>query len=133
MPSLPQLAHSQYPNPEQSDYHSVNDMTMVHGLMKNPRYNIPDNLRDKIIKTAGQLLDSDIEDPVKKASTQLAAAKVLLEADKRNIDIVRLSMPQKHMHINVQQASTEQLQAQLKELLLNNPSLIPVEIVKNGQ
>lgn len=114
-------------NPIQSEYSTLSDISMIHQLLlKNPRYNIPEYLRNKIIATMADRLDDD------DGKLQIMAAKVLLEADKRNIDLVKLAIPQKKEIKNVTTATTEELQQHLKQILLNNPELVPVEVVNNA-
>lgn len=93
-----------------TEYNSPEDVQMVLSLMKNPRYNIPEHLRNKIIDGASILLkDSD-------SKVFFDAAKIILEMDKRNIDYLKLIIPKQVKHTHVREKSTEELYAIVDEV-----------------
>lgn len=113
--------------PTQSDYHSSSDMGMIHNLLKtHSLYNIPNHLRAKVIKTADRIMDD--EDP----RAAITGARVILECDKRNIDVVKLAIPKKVEVRNIQEQTTEELHQLLKDTLRDHPELIPVEVTAIG-
>lgn len=96
-----------------SEFRTVGDFALVHQLLKrHSLYNIPQHLRQSIVDQAAETLD-----PLNAAtdSEKIAAAKLLLEMDKRNIDLIKIAMPQKHEHIQVKDASDEELEAMIIE------------------
>jgi len=83
------------------------DFQLVNNLLKNPRYEIPEHLRKKVIASAEGALDNhDASD-----ATKLAASRVILEADKRNLDVIKLIVPKQHVHREVKDLPTEELEA----------------------
>lgn len=94
-----------------NEYETQGDFSLINTLMKNPRYDIPEHLRKKVIQSAENSLDSlEASD-----ATKLAAARLILEADKRNIEIMKLIIPQQHVHKNVKELPTEELEAIILE------------------
>jgi hypothetical protein len=92
------------------DFRTIGDFDLVRSLLKKfSLYDIPDHARSLVINQAIQTL----EDPETSAALKMSASKLLLEADKRNIDLVKLAMPQKHEHIEVKQMSDEALEMEL--------------------
>jgi hypothetical protein len=86
-------------------YNTPDDVNMVQQLMKNPRYDIPVHLRNKIIEGAGEIL-SEEGTTVKE---KIDAAKLVLECDKRNVDFLKIMVPKTIKHEHIGQKSTEEL------------------------
>lgn len=101
-------------------FETEGDLQMVHTLLKNPRYKIPERLRDKIMKAAEDTIDNS------NATTAEinTACKLILEADKRNIDLVKLAMPKQVIHRHVSQYSDEELRDALQDII-NEKGLVP--------
>lgn len=93
------------------DYLDKQDFSLVERLLKTPRYKIPEHLRDKIITSAGNILDSREVDE----KTRLSAAKLILEADRTNIKLIELMVPKKVEHYNVKDRTDEELIEAIKE------------------
>lgn len=77
----------------QEEYSAEGDFALVNRLLKNPRYNIPEHLRSKMVRSAEEVLDYSESDV-----TKVQAIKVLNELDKRNIELVKMAMPKQHIH-----------------------------------
>ena len=79
--------------------------------MRTPRYSIPEHLRNKIMASVETALD----DPEAPHSQKLAAARVALEADKVNLELLKLALPKKVHHFDIKAASNEELLEAIKE------------------
>ena len=118
VPAKTKLAH------QQNEYNSVGDMNMVTTLLKNPRYVIPDHLRKRVIGTAESIL-SNVNATVAEA---ISAAKLVLEADKVNVALIKLQVPKQIEHFNARNATTEELVEVIKKAQALMPPL-PSEII----
>lgn len=106
------IAKNTQVSPLTSEFRTVGDFALVHQLLKkHSLYNIPQQLRQSIVDQAANTLD-DLEAT---DSEKMAAAKLLLEMDKRNIDLIKIAMPQKHEHMQVRDASDEELKTMIIE------------------
>lgn len=92
-------------------------IAIVEQLLHKPRYNIPEHLRQKVLDEAEAIL-TDGQD----SSLKIKAMRVILEADKRNLDIARMLIPQMHIQTNVKNITTEELLRIAKD----NLKLLPV-------
>jgi hypothetical protein len=92
----------------EGDYH------LIHTLLKNnPLYEIPKHLRGKILGHCSDTLAS----AEASVSEKTMAARVVLECDKRNIDIVKMAMPKHVVHHNAEDLTDEELKAELQRLV----------------
>lgn len=98
----------------QGEFNSVADMGMVRRLLKDPLYNVPERLRDKILSGAEKLMDSFTEGKTTEAAF-IAAARLVLEADKRNLDLIKMVIPKKVEHREVKDFTTVELEVIVKE------------------
>ncbi len=101
------------------DFQTKDDFALINTLMRSSRYDIPERLRKKIIGMAS----NKIEDESAEFPDQLSAAKLILECDKRNMDLLKIAMPTKVEHLNVQKASTEVLREAITEALKLMPTI----------
>lgn len=106
------ISHNSKFSSSTSTYRTVGDFDLVRKLLQDAPYNIPPHARDLIINQAIEI----IENPNASEAQKLSAAKLILEADKRNIDVVKLAMPQRHEHIEVKEMSDEDLEAAISEV-----------------
>lgn len=104
------------------DFRSQGDFDMVTTLLKNPRYKVPERLRQKIMDHAEGVIDN-INDSAT-LSEQNAACKMILEADKRNIDIVKMCIPKQHVHTHVSELSDRELEEELQRII-DERGLVP--------
>lgn len=101
------------------DFHLINTL-----LEKNPRYNIPKHLREKVVRSCERILDyPNNAGDAKIDKLQLLANKVLLECDKRNTDIVKMAIPKQVIHREAKDLTDEELTAEVIKLIKNNPEL----------
>jgi hypothetical protein len=110
----------------QESFDSIGDMEMVTGLLKKAPYCIPEHLRGKIVETAGSMLDN----PNATEAQTISAAKLLLEADKINVQLIKLAVPTKHEHFTPQKATTAELCEIIRKANKLMPEL-PSEIIEN--
>lgn len=102
-----------------TDYRTVSDFQMIHNLLtKHATYKIPEHLRKRVITRAGQALESDDD------KLAMTAAKVLLAADKHNLDIIKVAMPKRVEHVNVSKLNDRELY----EAVGNTLKLLPADI-----
>jgi len=91
---------------DQQSYRTVADFNLVRKLMQeNALYEIPQHLRETLIEQSGTVLQSTKSTDAEK----LSAAKLLLEADKRNIDLIKTIIPKKVEHFNARDATDAEL------------------------
>jgi len=88
------------------------DYSLISTLFRNSRYQIPERLRGKIMQSIESTLDTAADD-----KTKLAAIKVALEADKRNVEYLRLVVPRKVEHYNPDQKTSEELKRDIQAAL----------------
>ena len=97
------------------------DFNMLNQLLKNPRYDIPERLRKKVITSIERVVDNvDSE-----SNTILNAIKTLALLDKHNIELAKIVMPKRVDH-SARGLTDEQLIEALKVTLKQ----LPPEIVK---
>lgn len=88
------------------------DLELLHTLLRdNSLYNIPSHARAAVITDCTAVLN----DPGATVATRLSASKVLLECDKRNIDMVKMVVPKQIVHRTVSEMSTEELAEAMDE------------------
>ena len=88
------------------------DLELLHTLLKhNSLYDIPDHARESIINDCTAVL----KDTQATVATRIAASKVLLECDKRNIDMLKMVVPKQVIHRTVTEMTTEELEEALDE------------------
>ncbi len=109
---------------QQNEFNSVGDMNMITTLLRNPRYKIPEHLREKVIGTADNILNNANAS----VAEAISAAKLVLEADKVNVALIKLAVPKKIEHFNPRQATTEELIEVIKKAQALMPAL-PSEII----
>lgn len=94
-------------------HHIQGDFEMIHTLLKKfSLYQIPDHLRQKVLNSAETAMD----DEEATSACKIAASKIVLEADKRNIDLIKLAMPKHVVHHNVKEMTDDELMAAFKEI-----------------
>lgn len=89
------------------EFKEQGDFQLVNKLLQNPRYDIPEHLRKKVIGSAEHSLDS----PESSVACKLAAARLILEADKRNLELIKLVIPKVIIHKEIKDHTTEELEA----------------------
>ena len=90
---------------DSTEFETQADFNLVHKLLKNSLYDIPSEYRTAVLQSAARVLtDSNIP-----AITQLAAGRVILECDKRNLELVKIAMPKKTISRNVGEMTSEEL------------------------
>ena len=96
-----------------SGFRTVGDFALIHSLLKNSAlYQIPDDLRPDIVDSIKDVFN----DPDSTLAQKLAATKVVLEMDKRNLDVVKIAMPQRVEHTQVKDLSDEELANELRAI-----------------
>ncbi len=98
----------------EGDFHLINTL-----LNKNPRYNIPEHIRTKMVTSCSDVLANE-QAPHK---IKLIATKVLAELDKRNIDILKLAIPKTVIHREAKDLTDDELEAEIVKLINKNPRL----------
>ncbi len=96
------------------------DFNLINQLLKSPRYNIPEHLRQKVVSCIEKALD-DSENSTK---LKLDAIKTLSNLEKHNIDLVKLAMPKKIETFNPKQLNDEELREMVQDVL----KLLPIPI-----
>lgn len=95
---------------ELSTYRTVGDFELIHTLLReHSLYKIPQGLRASIVESINDVM----EDPDSSLGQKLAASKLVLEMDKRNLDVIKIAMPQKHEHRQVTDLSDDELKVEL--------------------
>ncbi len=93
--------------------HIQGDFEIIHTLLKKfSLYKIPDYSRAQVIQSATDVLEDEEATP----ACRMTAAKLLLEADKRNIDLIKLAMPKHVVHHNVKEMTDEELMAAFEDV-----------------
>ena len=121
VPAFTKMSNSLTARPEtEAEYQMICTL-----LEKNPRYEIPRHLREQVVGSCAKVLaypngncDSKLD------KLKLIAGKLLLECDKRNLDIVKMSIPKHVVHHNVEEFTDEQLQSELQRLI-DEKQLVP--------
>ena len=99
-------------SPDSSIFRTAADFDLVNMLLKKySLYNVPPDLRNSIVEQA----NDTIKDANASIANKNAAMKMVLEMDKRNLDVVKIAMPQRHEHFNAREATDEELEALLIE------------------
>lgn len=102
------------------DYRTSADFRMVNQLLKNPRYEIPERLRNKIIGSVETLIDS----PQTEDRTKLDAIKTIIALDKINVDIVKAVLPKRMEQTPVRALSDEALLEEVEKIMHSLPKRI---------
>lgn len=103
-----------------SSLQTQGDFGLINQLLKNPRYKIPEHLRENVINCCDEVIKKkDSPD-----ATKLAACRTVLLADRHNLEMIKLAMPTKIEHYNPQQATDEELIEVLKEAVKLLPPMI---------
>lgn len=97
---------------------------MLNQLLKNPRYDIPERLRKKVITSIERVIDNVESD----SNTTLNAIKTLALLDKHNIELAKIVMPKKVDH-SVKGLSDEQL----IEAIRKTVKLLPPGVLDDGK
>lgn len=105
------------------DYQTSADFKLINQLLKNPRYDIPEHLRHKVISS----IDGIISNPDNNPKLQLDAIKTLAALDKINTDIVRAVMPKRTEVMPVRAMSEDKLLEEVQRIIRS----LPQEVV-NG-
>lgn len=104
-------------SPDSSTYRTVADFDLVRKLITDHSlYKIPPGVRELIIEQAGEVLETGTD------AQKLSAAKLLMEADKINLGLVKIAMPHKVEQITVRDMSDEELEDALNEYVRNRDS-----------
>jgi len=109
------LGPTQIVSSESTQFSTEADMQIVRTLLRDPLYKIPEHIRDTIVTESAKMLGGD--SPKFKA----IGARLLLEMDKRNLELLRLVVPRKVEHIDVKQKTT----AELIEIVERAKALMP--------
>lgn len=118
-------------SPVSSDLRTEDDYALVNRLLRSPRYKIPEYLRDKVVNQIEQTLDNDENEDALK----LKAIQVLSQLDKHNLDIVKLTMPQKTEALKPSDCNDEELKELVLKILKTQPHIldpISLEAVTDG-
>ena len=105
-------------------YQTADDFDLVTRLLENtPGYEIPQEARKAIIYECQKAITSETSagpwDSGISMTDKLAAMRVILMADKHNLDMVKVVMPRKQeVTINCQKLSDQDLKAMAKEIAL---------------
>ena len=110
---FPAVREDSVVSPVPNQFGTLADMRLINDLMKNSRYEIPEHLRHQVISSAGKI----IENPESRNAEVLAASKVILEADKRNMEMVKMCMPKVNVNFNPKQATTEELETVVRRAI----------------
>ena len=99
-----------------NQFETVDDFALVAQLMDNsPRYKIPLQLREKVIGCIEKCITDEKEEI--DINTKFQAIKLMLLADKQNLDLIKLAMPKTIVHKNVKDLSDDELQALVRKVL----------------
>ena len=111
-----------------TEYQGKADFNVVKRLMEDPRYEIPRHLRNKVLQQAEDCMDSE------KTSfgDRLAAGRLVLECDKRNIELVKLAMPKVVIHKDAKDYTDEELEALVKDTLALMPPEKVIDVPANS-
>jgi len=111
-------------SPNSSELSTIADYNILNGLLKNPLYKIPEELRVKAIGC----LEATIDDASAKTTLKLKAIGAMINMDKHNLDLVKIAMPKKIEHINPRELNDEQLLEELnkiqEQLTLKLPKMV---------
>jgi len=112
------------PNITPHEYETKDDFGMVRGLLRRGPYQIPDRLREKIISSAERVIDNLDIDP----KIMLSAAKLMVDCDRINVEMIKLAIPKKIETFNARGATD----AQLLEAIQKTTKLLP-RIIEHGE
>ena len=110
---FPVLPKDQEVSPGSSELRTMGDFALVNRLLANPRYKIPEHLRDKVVNQIENVLD----DPESKNVLKLRAIDTLTKLDKQNLELIKLSMPKKVEHFDPKKMNDEKLLETVQEVL----------------
>ena len=103
------------------DYRTSADFGMVNKLLKNPRYEIPERLRHKVITSIERIVDS----PETDSKMTLDAIKTLSMLDKINVELVKSVLPKRVEQTPVRQLTDEMLLEEVKKIMKALPLDLP--------
>ena len=106
-------------SPVGSDIKTEGDFNMVNRLLRNPRYEIPERLRQKSVQCIEDALDADHDITIK-----LKAIQVMSQLDKHNIDIVKIAAPKRIEQIDPRKLDDEELLKMVKQIVKKLPTII---------
>lgn len=115
-------------SPNGSDLRTADDFTLINQLLKNPRYVIPERLRNKAISCIEGALDDDGND----IALKLKAIQTMSQLDKHNIDLVKIAAPKRIEQIDPRKCNDEELLKLVKEVVKKLPREINHESVTDG-
>ncbi len=96
------------------------DFNLIHQLLKNPRYVIPERLREKAIRCIESCIDGEeVAD-----QTKLAAIRTALDMDKINLEMIKIAMPKKVETRDITKATDEELTDLVREVLKRCPTTL---------
>lgn len=107
-------------SPVTGQFETVADFNLVNRLLQNPRYKIPEHLRDKVLNCCERVIDKASASNLEK----LSACKTVLMADKHNLELVKMAMPKKIEHFDASKATDEELIDVLREVARKIPPTI---------
>ena len=100
-----------------SDYNTTGDFQLINKLLQNPRYEIPERLRQKVIGCIDKVISDDADSKGVSIQTQLQAIRVLAQLDKHNLDVIKLAMPHKVETTNITKLDDSDLQNLVVEII----------------
>lgn len=112
------------------EFDSIADMGMVRKLLRDPLYDIPERLRDKVLKGAETLVDR-FTNGDETAAAFIAASRLVLEADKRNLDLIKMVIPKRVEHKEVIQFTTQELEQIVREAHKRLPPAVVLDVECN--
>jgi len=111
-------------SPVGSDLKTEGDFNLVNRLLRNPRYEIPERLRNKAINCIEDAIDADHDVTIK-----LKAIQTMSALDKHNIDIVKIAAPKRIEQIDPRKLNDEELLKMVREVVKKLPPVIDAEIL----
>ena len=111
-------------DPNGAELRSLGDYQLVNRLLKDPRYNIPERLRNKAINAIEKTLDDAQNDD----KLKLTAVKTLSDLDKRNMELIKMAMPKRVEHFDPRKANDEELMKMVQNVLKLMPTTLPAEL-----
>ncbi len=105
-----------------SNLETMDDFKLVHKLLGKPRYEIPNRLRDKVIRSIENTVDFNDDD-----RTKIAAIKVLADLDKINLELVKIAMPKKIEHFDPSKVNDDELLAAVKAIAAKSQNILEGE------
>jgi len=107
-------------SPISSEFRTEGDYAIVRKLLQNPRYEIPERLRRKVVGEIERTVDDEEADP----NLKMRAISVLAQLDKHNIELVKLSMPKRIERVDPKKMDDEKLLEAVQEVLKLAPRIL---------